>query len=84
MAENKAIEKKEKKPNWFVTKFQSLKRWAKDVKGELKKVVWPDKKETLTNTGVVFGGVMGMGACNWIFDAVAAGVIRALINLVAG
>ena len=38
-----------KKPNIF-------QRWArsfKDMRGELKKVVWPEKKQVLNNTGIV-------------------------------
>ena len=30
-----------------------IKRYLKDMRGELKKVVWPEKKQVLNNTGIV-------------------------------
>ena len=30
-----------------------IKRYFKDMRGELKKVVWPEKKQVLNNTGIV-------------------------------
>ena len=39
----------QKKPG-FIAKS---KKFFKDVKGELKKIVWPDKKHAMNNTGIV-------------------------------
>ncbi len=39
----------EKKPGFFARIGRSL----RDMRGELKKVVWPSKKQILNNTGVV-------------------------------
>jgi preprotein translocase subunit SecE len=39
----------EKKPGFFAR----ISRSFRDMKGELKKVVWPSKKQILNNTGVV-------------------------------
>ncbi len=33
--------------------FAKVKRYFRDMKGELKKVVWPDKKQVVNNTGIV-------------------------------
>ena len=33
--------------------FARMKRYFKDMRGELKKVVWPDRKQVLNNTGIV-------------------------------
>ena len=30
-----------------------IKRYFRDMRGDLKKVVWPDKKQVLNNTGIV-------------------------------
>lgn len=90
MAENKAIEKqektekKDKKPNWFVTKAKAIKKWFHELRLELKKVVWPSRKEVVNNTLIVVGVVLAVGICIWVFDALSAGVVRALINLFAG
>ncbi len=86
MAENKTVENKdkEKKPNWFVTKAKAAKKWVHELRVELKKVVWPSKKEVANNTVVVTAVVAAVGVCIWVFDALSAGVVRALINLFAG
>ena len=49
-----------KKPNIFVRAFRSLKntfsrlaKYFRDVKSEMKKVVWPGKKQIINNTIVV-------------------------------
>lgn len=44
-----ADEKKEKKPGFF----KRIARSFRDMRGEVKKVVWPTKKQILNNTGIV-------------------------------
>ena len=53
-----ADKKKEKKPanpdgNIFVRAGKAIKKFCKDLKGETKKIVWPDAKTVLKSTGVV-------------------------------
>lgn len=52
--------KKDKKPNVFVRAWNSVKKSAhklakyfRDVKSEMKKVVWPSKKQVINSTVVV-------------------------------
>ena len=66
--------KKEKKPNRFL-------RWLKDLKGELKKVTWPSAKDVVKNVGIVIVCVLIVGACIWVFDALAHAVLEALLRL---
>ena len=96
MAENKttssanetkpAAEKKpaEKKPNWFVRRWRAIKKWCHELKVELKKVVWPSKKDVLHDTLVVIACVLVVGVVIWVFDALSAAVVRAPINLFQG
>ena len=65
---------KDKKPN-------RLKRWLKDMKGELKKITWPSGKDTFKNVLVVIVCVIIVGICIWVFDFVAKLVVEALLNL---
>ncbi|MEG0895226.1 MAG: preprotein translocase subunit SecE [Oscillospiraceae bacterium] len=53
-------DKKEKIGFWKRTA-----RHIKDLRGEFKKIVWPTKKQTLNNTGVVlaFTGVVAVCLC---------------------
>ena len=45
--------------------------WFREMKSELKKVVWPNKQTVLKNTGTVLLCSLLIGACIWIFDGVA-------------
>ena len=58
-------------------------RWFREMKSELKKVVWPSGKETMKNTGTVLLCSLIVGAIIWIFDAVAVLAVNTLIGLFA-
>ena len=55
--------------------------WFREMKSELKKVVWPNKKTVLKNTGIVLLCSLVIGACIWIFDFAAASVIDLILSL---
>ena len=46
-------------------------RWFREMRSELKKVVWPDKQTVAKNTGTVLLCSLIIGACIWIFGAVS-------------
>ena len=54
------------------------------MKVELKKVVWPKRKELVRACLVVAACILVIGVFIWVVDGVAAAVIRALINLFKG
>ena len=58
-------------------------RWCREMKSDLKKVVWPSGKETMKNTGTVLLCSLVVGAFIWIFDAVAVLAVNTLIGLFA-
>ena len=58
-------------------------RWFREMKSELKQVVWPSGKETMKNTGTVLLCSLIVGAFIWIFDAVAVLAVNTLIGLFA-
>ena len=58
-------------------------RWFREMKSELKKVVWPSGKETMKNTGTVLLCSLIVVAFIWIFDAVAVLAVNTLIGLFA-
>ncbi len=57
--------------------------WFREMKSELKKVIWPDKKTVMKNTGTVLLCSLIVGAAIWIFDAVAVLAVDTLIGLFA-
>ena len=55
--------------------------WFREMKSELKKVVWPNKKTVLKNTGTVLLCSLVIGACIWIFDFAAMSAVDLILSL---
>ena len=70
-----------KKANWFVRAWGGICRYFRELKSELKKVVWSTPKQVLKNTLIVVACVLVVGVFIWLFDFVAQTVITALLNL---
>lgn len=64
---------KRKGPNKFVKFF-------KDLKSEIKKVVWPSKKTVWNNTGVVIVAMLVAGVFVWGIDS----IFKVLFDLILG
>lgn len=73
--------KKQEKENFFRRTFNRLSKWFREMRSELKKVVWPSKKQVLQNTLVVLLCVLAVGVFVWIFDAVGNLFVQWLIGL---
>ena len=70
-----------KKPNFFVRTGRKLSKWFREMKSELKKVVWPGSKQLVNNTLIVLAAVIVVGAVVFLFDWLASGGIGLLSNL---
>ena len=64
--------------------FKRIGRWFREMRSELKKVVWPSKSQMINNTLVVLACVVVVGVFIWIFDAVAGLVVNGIITLIKG
>ena len=73
---------KEKKPNVFVRMGRSIAKWFRELRSELKKVVWPTAKQTVNNTAVVIVTVVIVGAIIALFSLAASEGVSLLIRLV--
>lgn len=69
-----------KKKNWFVRACSAVGRYFRELRSELKKVVWPTPKQVAKNTLVVVVCVLVVGVFIWLFDLVAQVGIDALIS----
>ena len=58
-------------------------RWFREMRSELKKVVWPTPQKVAKNTGIVILCTGVIGACIWIFDGVAGLFIKTLLSIFA-
>ena len=55
--------------------------WFREMKSELKKVTWPNRKTVVKNTGTVLLCSLVIGACIWIFDFVAVTAVQMIISV---
>ncbi len=55
--------------------------WFREMKSELKKVVWPNKQTVVKNTGTVLLCSLLIGACIWIFDFVAVSAVQMILKV---
>ena len=73
-----------KKANWFVRAGRAIARYFRELRSELKKVVWPTAQQVLKNTLIVLACVLVVGVFIWLFDLVARVGVDTLIGLVKG
>ncbi len=73
-----------KKKNWFARTWGSVTKYFRELRSELKKVVWPTPKQVLKNTLIVVACVVVVGVFIWVFDYVAQIGINGLIGLFKG
>ena len=62
-------------------KKKSRGQWFREMKSELKKVVWPNKQTVLKNTGTVLLCSLMIGACIWIFDGVLGTLVQMILKV---
>ncbi len=64
----KASKKDAKKKDSSTKKQGKISRWFKDLKQEMKKVVWPSRKVVIANSIVVFAAMLGFAAYTFLLD----------------
>ncbi len=64
--------------------FARLARWFREMKSELKKVVWPSKRQMLNNTLIVLVCVLIVGIFIWVFDFAGNAIVNGIITLFKG
>ncbi|MBQ3150493.1 MAG: preprotein translocase subunit SecE [Clostridia bacterium] len=80
----KAKKAKSDKPNIFIRIFKAIGRFFKDLRGETKKIVWPDAKSVLKSTGVVLAVVAVFTVVIWLIDLGLSKSIDLLSDAVRG
>ena len=70
-----------KKENWFKRTWGNIAKYFRELRSELKKVVWPTPQQVGKNTLVVCGCSLVVGIFIWVFDFVARIGIDGLISL---
>lgn len=57
-----------KKPNIFVRMGQGIAKFFRDVKAEIKKIIWPTPKRIAKDTAIVLVSVLIVGVFIWILS----------------
>jgi len=65
-------------------KKKKVGKFIKDFRGELKKIMWPDTKTVLKNTGIVLLTTTIIGAPIWLLDFVLSEGVLSLKRLAQG
>ena len=73
-----AVKRTDKKLGFFAR----IKKWFRDMKSELKKVVWPTPKQFGKNTVVSLVMMFVSAIVLWGFDSLATAAVNALLKLV--
>ena len=76
--------KKDAQPNIFVRAGKAIKKFFKDVKGESKKIVWPDGKTVAKNSLVVLIVVAVVAVIVFGIDMGLAKIVEGLQSLASG
>lgn len=58
--------------------------WFREMKSELKKVVWPNRQTVTKNTGTVLLCSLLIGACIWVFDFAAVSLVQMILSFFGG
>ncbi|MGE4548557.1 MAG: preprotein translocase subunit SecE [Intestinibacillus sp.] len=77
-AEKKQADKpvKAKKPSIF----SRIEKWFRELKSEIRKIVWPTRKQTTNNSIVVISAILVIGVYIWVLDAICNLGIQTLLQ----
>ncbi len=73
-----AVKKEDVKKLGF---FKRVQKWFREMRSELKKVIWPTPKQTAKNTGVALVVMAISAVVIWGFDEIAQMIVRAIISI---
>jgi len=62
----------------------SVFRYFREVRGELRKVTWPTREESQRLTGVVIAVTVAFALFFWTLDTIFSNITKTLIDLIVG
>ena len=71
-----AVKKDDTKPGFF----KRVGKWFREMKSELKKVVWPSAKTLRNNVFVSIGMMLVSAVAIWVFDGVASMLVKGIFT----
>ncbi len=73
-----AVKKDDTKPGFF----QRIGKWFREMKSELKKVIWPTPKALCNNTLISLAMMTVSAIAIWCFDEIAQMLVQLIFKLV--
>ena len=61
--------------------FKRVQKWFREMRSELKKVIWPTPKDTAKKTGVALVVMAVSAVVIWGFDEIAQMIVKAVISI---
>ncbi len=61
--------------------WKKIAKWWREMKSELKKVVWPSSKQTVNNTAVALVVMAVSAIVIWGFDEIAQLIVKTVISI---
>jgi len=77
VASTNAVKKENKKLGFG----KRVAKWFREMKSELKKVVWPTRKHIVNNTAVALVVMILSAVVIWGFDELAQMIVKAVISI---
>ena len=71
-----AVKKDDVKPGFF----QRVGKWFREMRSELKKVIWPTRKALTQNSLISLGVMLVSAVVLWGFDKLAEMLVRVLLG----
>ena len=65
---------------WFTDQGKQFHAFSRESIEETRKVVWPNRKETMQTAGVVFAFVVAMAIFLWLIDAALMSIVRYVMD----
>ena len=59
-------------------------RYIREMRGELRKVTWPEREESRRLTAIVLGVTLLFALFLWVFDTIFSNIIQFLISQMIG
>lgn len=59
-------------------------RYIREMRGELRKVTWPEREESWRLTAIVLGVTVLFALFLWVFDTIFSNIIQFLIAQIIG
>lgn len=71
-----AEQTKQKKPGFF----SRVTKWARELRAECRKIVWPTRQQTISNTIIVLVSVLIVGIFIGVLDVIFGFGVQALLS----